>query len=160
MGEILTAEKAFLTLALYNVVKLSMCNFFPLAIQMGSETLISIKRIQDFLLLEEVHETSSSNVIETTFIGNNGSLKLKQVTGKWSEQNEGNTIDGVTFEAKSGQLVAIVGPVGSGKGSILQAILGNSYNLITANLSSTIGVFHEIYLKYIFEEIIRLKVTT
>ena len=124
MGEILTAEKAFLTLAFFNVVKLSMVNFFQLAVQMISETLISIKRIQNFLLLEEVNETSSANVIEKTFEGKTGSLKLKQVTGKWSEQNEGNTLEGITFQAKSGQLVAIVGPVGSGKGSILQAILG------------------------------------
>lgn len=124
MGEILTAEKAFLTLAFFNVVKLSMVNFFQLAVQMISETLISIKRIQNFLLMEEVNETSSANVIEKTFEGNTGSLKLKQVTGKWSEQNEGNTLQGITFQAKSGQLVAIVGPVGSGKGSILQAILG------------------------------------
>ena len=124
MGEILTAEKAFLTLAFFNVVKLSMVNFFQLAVQMISETLISIKRIQNFLLLEEVNETSSANVIEKTFEGKTGSLKLKQVTGKCSEQNEGNTLEGITFQAKSGQLVAIVGPVGSGKGSILQAILG------------------------------------
>ena len=124
MGDILTAEKAFLTLAFYNVVKLSMTNFFPLAIQFISETSISIKRIQNFLLMEEVSETSSTNVIETTLVGKTGSLRLKEVSGKWSEQSEGNTLDRITFEAKSGHLVAIVGPVGSGKGSILQAILG------------------------------------
>ena len=105
-----------------------MTNFFPLAIQMMSETSISIKRIQDFLLMEEVKETSNSSVIETTFIGKTGHLELKDVSGKWSEQSEGNTLDGITFKAESGHLVAIVGPVGSGKGSILQAILGKIYS--------------------------------
>lgn len=124
MGDILTAENAFLTLALLNVIKLSMTLLFPMAIQMTSEALISIKRIQDFLLLEEVNETSSINIIEKSYVGNIGFLKLKQVTGKWSEQSEGNIIEGITFEATSGKLTAIVGPVGSGKGSILQAILG------------------------------------
>ena len=59
MGDILTAEKAFLTLALYNVARLSMSLFFPTGIQLVSEGLISIKRIQDFLLLEEVSDQSS-----------------------------------------------------------------------------------------------------
>ena len=67
MGDILTAEKAFLTLALYNVARLSMSLFFPTGIQLTSEAMISIKRIQDFLLLEEVNETSSGNAITETF---------------------------------------------------------------------------------------------
>ena len=124
MGDILTAENAFLTLALLNIVKLSMTLFFPLGIQTVSEALISIKRIQNFLLLEEKNETSSLNVIKKSYVGNTGFLKLKQVTGKWSEQTVGNVLEGITFEAISGKLTAIVGPVGSGKGSILQAILG------------------------------------
>ena len=126
LGGIVTAEKAFLTLAFYNVVRLSMTFFFPLAIQFISETSISIKRIQDFLLMEEVSETSSTNVIETTSIGKTGYVRLKEISGKWSEQSEGKSLDKITFEAKSGHLVAIVGPVGSGKGSILQAILGTN----------------------------------
>ena len=125
LGGIVTAEKAFLTLAFYNVVRLSMTFFFPFAIQFISETSISIKRIQDFLLMEEVSEISSTNVI-TTLVGKTGSVRLKEISGKWSEQSEGNSLDKITFEAKSGHLVAIVGPVGSGKGSILQAILGTN----------------------------------
>ena len=56
-GEALTAEKAFLTLALFNVVRLSLTLFFPLAIQLVSEALISVKRIQQFLELEELGES-------------------------------------------------------------------------------------------------------
>ena len=58
-GEALTAEKAFLTLALFNVVRLSLTLFFPLAIQLVSEALISVKRIQQFLELEELGESQS-----------------------------------------------------------------------------------------------------
>ena len=76
--------------------------------------------------MEEVSETSSTNVITTTLVGKTGSVRLKEISGKWSEQSEGNSLDKITFEAKSGHLVAIVGPVGSGKGSILQAILGTN----------------------------------
>ena len=62
-GEILTAEKAFLTLSLFNVVRLSITLFFPLAIQLVSEALISIKRIQAFIELEELDQTTASTVI-------------------------------------------------------------------------------------------------
>ena len=125
MGNVLTAEKAFLTMTFYNVVKISLVRKFPAAVQGLTETLISIKRIQDFLLLEEVIEMSSAITVRETSISNSSFLKLKQVTGKWSGQCERNTLNGISFDANCGQLIAIVGPVGSGKGSIIHAILGN-----------------------------------
>ena len=45
-GAHITAEKIFLTLALYNTTRLSMTLFFPFGISMGSEALVSIKRIR------------------------------------------------------------------------------------------------------------------
>ena len=125
MGNVLTAEKAFLTMTFYNVVKISLVKKFPDAVQGLTETLISIKRIQNFLLLEEVIETSSAITVRETSVSNSSSLKLKEVTGKWTGQCERNTLNGISFDASCGQLIAIVGPVGSGKGSIMQAILGN-----------------------------------
>ena len=84
--------------------------------------LISIKRIQKFLLLEEVTETASLNT--ENFDQGSGLVKMSGVCGKWNDQNEGNTLDDISFEAANGKLTAIVGPVGSGKSSILNAILG------------------------------------
>lgn len=119
MGDILTAEKAFLTLALFNVVRLSMTLFFPGGIQMGSEALISIKRIQEFLELEELDETSSSAILNHTTEPEKGiCVKMDHVCGKWNYEDETNTLEDITFEAKGGQLCAIIGPVGSGKVTI------------------------------------------
>ena len=53
-----------------------------------------------------------------------GNIKLNQVIGKWNEKDDTNTLEDISFEAQNGKLTAIVGPVGSGKGSILNAILG------------------------------------
>ena len=121
LGDVLTAEKAFLTLALFNVVRLSMSLFFPTGIQLGSEGLISIKRIQEFILMEERDETNS---ISVNFDKTQGSLQLTEVTGKWNEKENNNTLENISFKAENGTLTAIVGPVGSGKGSVLHAILG------------------------------------
>ena len=52
-GKILTAEKAFLSLAFFNVCQISL-EMISGATQMLSEVLISIKRIQHFLELEEL----------------------------------------------------------------------------------------------------------
>ena len=51
--QVLTAEKAFLALSLYNTVRLSMTLFFPFAISTIGECRASVDRVQDFLLLEE-----------------------------------------------------------------------------------------------------------
>jgi len=45
-GNTLTAEKVFVTSALINNVRLTMTLFFPFGIAMGSETLISCRRLQ------------------------------------------------------------------------------------------------------------------
>ena len=55
----LTAERAFLCLSLFNVVQLYMTRAFPCAISLGAEIMVSIKRIQDFLSLEEREEPLS-----------------------------------------------------------------------------------------------------
>ena len=51
--QVLTAEKAFLALSLYNTVRLSMTLFFPFAITMLGEVRASVNRVEEFLLLEE-----------------------------------------------------------------------------------------------------------
>ena len=126
MGIMPSAESAFLTMSLYEVARLSMIIKFQGAVEKLTETLISIRRIQEFLLLEEVREISNSQQAnrELMMEKNMCYVKLKQVAGKWNEDAKRNALDGISFEAISGQLSIIVGPVGSGKGSILQAILG------------------------------------
>ena len=53
-GKSLSAEKAFLTLAFFNTVSSSITRWIPRGIQMLSEAFISMKRIQQFLELEEI----------------------------------------------------------------------------------------------------------
>ena len=45
-GDIMTAEKAFLVVSLFNTVRLTMTLFFPFAISQLGEAKVSIKRIQ------------------------------------------------------------------------------------------------------------------
>ena len=59
-----------------------------------------------------VEDTSSSTVV------------LEEVSGKWNSEETELSLDNVSLTSSPGKLVAIIGPVGSGKSSIIQAILG------------------------------------
>lgn len=51
-------------------------------------------------------------------------INVKNVTARWDEDNSEETLDNVSLLVQPGTLVAIIGPVGSGKSSLIQAILG------------------------------------
>lgn len=121
-GEVLTAEKAFLALSLYNTVRLSMTLFFPFAISMLGECRASVDRVQDFLLLEE----RDAHPLTRTFHPKNPetTVTLSSISGKWKAEEPEETLSNISLSIRPGQLVAIIGPVGSGKSSVIQAILG------------------------------------
>ncbi|KAK7083945.1 Multidrug resistance-associated protein 4, partial [Halocaridina rubra] len=123
-GNILTAEKVFVTSSLINNVRLVMTLFFPFGIAMGSETRISCKRLQDFLEMEELEETNRVQKSNLRPKPKDCSLTVTGLTAKWSEATEEDTLTNVSCSAKAGELLAVIGPVGSGKGSLLHAILG------------------------------------
>jgi len=139
-GEVLTAEKAFLCLSMFNTVRLSMTLFFPFAISQLGETRVSISRIQNFLLLQERDDQEGGRTVNQIKDNKSDTVLLEKVTGKWNMDESEDTLTNINLSLKSGQLVAIIGPVGSGKSSIIQAILGELPTLagkisINGNLS-------------------------
>ena len=125
-SKVLTAEKAFLCLSMFNTVRLSMTLFFPFAISQWGEMRVSINRIQDFLVLEEREDGLGGGEEEREgLLGGEeqreikGSVSLHKVTGRWRKEEE-DTLTEISMEVQPGQLAAIIGPVGSGKSSVLQ----------------------------------------
>lgn len=53
LGNLVTAEKAFVITAYYNILRQTMTVFFPQGIGQLAETLVSIKRIQTFMMYDE-----------------------------------------------------------------------------------------------------------
>uniref|UniRef100_T1IZ28 ABC transmembrane type-1 domain-containing protein n=1 Tax=Strigamia maritima TaxID=126957 RepID=T1IZ28_STRMM len=80
MGNTLTAHTVFLTVALYYNVRIVMTLFFPFAASQGAEVLVSIKRIEAFLLLEETTKES-----EPLPAQENIGITLDAVTAFWEK---------------------------------------------------------------------------
>ena len=105
--KVLTAEKAFLCLSMFNIVRQSMALFFPATLITWGETMVSIKRIQEFLLMEEKEksgcyheEKCKMGVMGKKRVrreGLKGGVSLHQVKGRWSTEEE-DTLSDITME--------------------------------------------------------------
>lgn len=116
LGYLLTAQKAFVVTAYFNVLRQTMVIMYPLAINNVAECRVAIKRIEQLLFIsdrvERKSESAESN--EKAFV------KMENVSAKWSDEM---TLSDVNLSINSPSVTAIIGKVGSGKSSIIQAIL-------------------------------------
>ncbi|XP_048454277.1 multidrug resistance-associated protein 4 [Rhincodon typus] len=124
LGNTITASRVFVTVSLYSAVRLTVTLFFPAAIQTASEGLISIRRIKGFLILEEIKKPNEG--VQNS--EKNNSIHVQDLTCFWDKTIETPSLQHISFSLKPGELVAVIGPVGSGKSSILAAILGELAN--------------------------------
>ncbi|CAB3379679.1 Hypothetical predicted protein [Cloeon dipterum] len=124
-GETITAEKVFVISSYYNIIRQTMTIFFPQSIAQMAEGSVSLKRIQNFLLLGEVssdaqcRQSASNSATEKKEV----CVTLQNATAKWNNEISDPTLNNITTTLKSGQLTAVIGPVGSGKTSLIHAIL-------------------------------------
>lgn len=115
----ISADKVFSMAQYFNVLQLTMAIFYPWAMASAAEAAVSIKRIEDFLLLNEnVPLTQSSLTVKEA------SVTMKTVSASWTTNAIVNTLHNINVQIKDKKLYTIVGPVGAGKSSFLQAILG------------------------------------
>ncbi|CAG2120870.1 unnamed protein product, partial [Medioppia subpectinata] len=115
---ILDANKAFVSLSLFNIIRIPM-GFLPLILSMGAMFLVSMQRIDKYLNGDEIDEKAISHNenIKSPVVIENGSFS-------WSK-GESPVLRNITFQLGRKRLVAVVGSVGSGKSSLLSAILGD-----------------------------------
>ncbi|XP_065077152.1 ATP-binding cassette sub-family C member 4 [Ochlerotatus camptorhynchus] len=125
-GRPITADIVFPMAQFFNTLQLTAAIFYPLAVSLGAEALVSIDRIQEFLGMEEQDKKMiglNKNETELVKICPTIGVQLNNVSASW-EHNKDKTLKELNLIAKTGQLLAVVGPVGAGKSSLLQLILG------------------------------------
>ncbi|XP_071783118.2 ATP-binding cassette sub-family C member 4-like isoform X1 [Centroberyx gerrardi] len=120
-GNRLSASRVFVAVSLYGAVRLTITLFFPSAIEKVSETHISIRRIKNFLLLDEVAPQHLGLPVAEK---KECMVKIQDLICYWDKVLDAPTLQKVSFTVRSEQLLAVIGPVGAGKSSLLSAILG------------------------------------
>ena len=135
-GKPVTPVNVFTFLSFINVLSGGFCMIFSYASIQTYDAYVSLSRIQDFLLLNNLDSTKTTiNPPEGTegSCFSNNSKESQQETilrvrnfNQQQQQNEseGSSLQFIDFTAEKGSLTVITGPVGSGKSTLLSAIAG------------------------------------
>ena len=116
----LTAEKVFGTVAIFNIVRIPM-NQFPRLVMEAVKLHVSMRRIDKFLNCDDLDEETGSGKpgLETK-----NAISIQNADYSWASDAVNPTLSNINMEIKKGELIAVVGKIGSGKSSLLSAILG------------------------------------
>ena len=121
LGNELTAEKAFVAISLFNIMRFPLF-ILPTIISNIVQYGVSAKRITKFL---EGDELDADSVIKNEFPDpkNKPVVEVKEGTFTWGA-NEKPVLKNINLSLSKGSLTALVGQVGTGKSSLLSALLG------------------------------------
>ncbi|GJQ86168.1 hypothetical protein Trydic_g13445 [Trypoxylus dichotomus] len=114
-GNSLTSDITYTLAPYFNLLQMVLAIFLPMGIQMSAECLVSINRLKEFLLLDEVKESNIKRISDK-------SVEVNNVSAKWTEAS--GHLQQINFKVPAGKLCALIGPVGAGKTSVLQLLLG------------------------------------
>ncbi|XP_022919143.2 probable multidrug resistance-associated protein lethal(2)03659 [Onthophagus taurus] len=130
LGYEITAEKVFAVTAVYNVMRPLITMIFTISISSLAEVHISLQRINKFLCYEELPDEKLSLNGNSVLNGTKQPvkfeapfLKMENVNAKWQADAKENTLKNIDLNIIDDRLVSVIGPVGSGKTSILNVIL-------------------------------------
>ncbi|XP_040066653.3 ATP-binding cassette sub-family C member 2 [Ixodes scapularis] len=124
-------------------------NSAPLTLRMLSLAVLSMRRIKDFCNAEEQEnrQTCSNNLTRRK-----GAVALEKCSFAWTNgqgQKPKAVLSGISLDVKPGALVGITGFVGSGKSSLLAAILGDMHRLDgTVNINGKVAYVPQVACIY------------
>ncbi|KAB5518421.1 hypothetical protein PHYPO_G00165670 [Pangasianodon hypophthalmus] len=119
---VLDAQKAFTSISLFNILRFPLA-MLPMLISSLVQTTVSKKRLEKFLGGEDL------DTMAVQHADNKGTaVSISNGTFTWGIESE-PALKNVSLDIKPGHLVAVVGAVGSGKSSLISALLGEMHNL-------------------------------
>uniref|UniRef100_A0A4W2FZS7 Multidrug resistance-associated protein 4 n=1 Tax=Bos indicus x Bos taurus TaxID=30522 RepID=A0A4W2FZS7_BOBOX len=119
LDNLITASQVFVVVTLFEALRFSSTLYFPMAVEKVSEAIVSIRRIENFLLLDEIPQLNPQLPSDGETI-----VDVNDFTASWDKKSGTPTLQDLFFSARPGELLAVVGPVGAGKSSLLRAVLG------------------------------------
>ncbi|XP_042357577.1 canalicular multispecific organic anion transporter 1 isoform X2 [Plectropomus leopardus] len=120
-SNVLTAEKAFTSISLFNILRFPLA-MLPMLIAAIVQTSVSRKRLEKFLGGEDLE----SDIVRHDS-GFNTAVSVRDGSFAWEKEAE-PLLKNVSLDIKPGRLVAVVGAVGSGKSSLMSALLGEMHS--------------------------------
>ncbi|KAJ3610666.1 hypothetical protein NHX12_022758, partial [Muraenolepis orangiensis] len=119
---VLNAEKAFTAIALFNILRFPLA-MLPMLIAAMVQTAVSKKRLEKFL---------SSDDLDPDIVHSDPSFStaVSVCDGTFTWEREADPIlKNISLDVGRGKLVAVVGAVGSGKSSLISALLGEMHSV-------------------------------
>ncbi|XP_041373545.1 multidrug resistance-associated protein 1-like isoform X2 [Gigantopelta aegis] len=119
----LDAAKAFVSVSLFNILRIPI-NALPMCIPLIIQGAVSLVRLGRFLGSDDLDLDSverDSNM--------DAAITVENGTFTWDRSMPTPTLKQINLQIAEGQLIAVVGQVGSGKSSLLSAFLGEMTKL-------------------------------
>ncbi|XP_078099628.1 ATP-binding cassette sub-family C member 4 isoform X1 [Sander vitreus] len=120
LGNAITASRVFVTVSLYTSVRLTVTLFFPSAIEKLFESRVSVRRIQEFLMLDEITKGPAALPQDEK---KDAFVEIQDLVCYWDKSLDAPSLQNLSFTLNSSHLLAVIGPVGAGKSSLLSTIL-------------------------------------
>ncbi|XP_053393097.1 multidrug resistance-associated protein 1-like isoform X3 [Mercenaria mercenaria] len=117
VNNILDAEKAFVSLSLFNILRFPL-SMLPMVISNIVQVRVSLSRLRSFLGNDELDPNAVKRDPDAKH-----AFSIKNGCFAW-DSAAGTTLKNINLEVEEGSLIAVVGTVGTGKSSLLQAVLG------------------------------------
>ncbi len=125
--EPLSTEIVFPALTLFNLLGFPLA-ILPMVITSIIEATVAVDRLTSFFTADELQPDAVSRRDAATNLGDE-SVRVRGATFTW-DRNEGkNCLEDIDFTARKGDLSCIVGRVGAGKTSFLEAVLGDLWKI-------------------------------
>ena len=123
----LTTDIVFPALTLFNLLTFPLA-ILPMVITSIIEATVAVGRLTNFFIAEELQDDA---VIRKSPATNRGdeSIRVRDATFTWDRNESRKCLQHIDFTAHKGDLSCVVGRVGSGKSSFLQAILGDIWKV-------------------------------
>lgn len=123
----LTTEIVFPALTLFNLLTFPL-SILPMVITSIIEASVAVNRLTTYFTADELQANA---VLHQDAVSHSGdeSVRIRDATFTWNKYEDRNVLENVNFSARKGELSCIVGRVGSGKSSLLQALLGDLWKV-------------------------------
>ncbi|QLQ77932.1 hypothetical protein HG537_0A01790 [Torulaspora globosa] len=120
-GEVLTTPIAFTALSLFSLLRTPLDQLSDM-LSFVIQSKVSLDRVQEFLEEDDTQKYSQLNVAQ-----DRKKIAFENATVTWDKDRSDFKLRDLNIEFKLGKLNVIIGPTGSGKTSLLMALLGEMH---------------------------------